>query len=119
MATSTTSTSSQVLPTATFLNNQTGPVGFGFQGFSGVNFTGNATKIYRDEGFFDLGMECWSYVWLPNTTNCCVTFCEDQHNATGYRCQARKREQSSGGFPRVYIWCDPHGLELNLNGTCS
>ncbi|KAB5518877.1 hypothetical protein GE09DRAFT_506088 [Coniochaeta sp. 2T2.1] len=117
-STSTTSTTPSPSPEPTFLNNQTGPLGFGFQGFSGINYTGNVTDIYRDEGFFDFGWDVSSYVWLPNGTSCCVTFCEDHHNATGYRCQARKREESSGGFPRIYIWCDPH-LQGIANGTCS
>lgn len=102
-----------------FLNNETGPIGFAFQGFSGVNYTGKATKLFREEGFFDLGIDCLSYVWLPNTTDCCVTFCADQHNAAGYICQARKREQASGPFPRIYIWCDQNVAVTKANNTCS
>jgi hypothetical protein len=115
---STTTSSSEPSPTPTFLNNQTGPVGFGFQGFSGKNFSGNVTPIYRDEGFVDFGFDVWSYVWLPNTTSCCITFCEDQHNATGWRCQIRKQKEASDPFPRIYIWCDP-GLVGKANNTCS
>lgn len=116
--TSSSSTSSGAAPTATFLNNQTGPVGFGFQGFSGVNYTGKATQIFRDEGFFDLGIDCLSYVWLPNTTSCCLTFCANQHDPVGYRCQIRKQEKASASFPRIYIWCDPN-LAGKANSTCS
>lgn len=117
--TGTCSTTSEPSPAATFLKDQTGAVGFAFQGFSGDNFTGNATKIYQDEGFFEFGMEISSYVWLSDETKCCVTFCESLHNATGYRCNARKREKASDPFPRIYIWCNQDFATTKANSSCS
>ncbi|KAK1759972.1 hypothetical protein QBC47DRAFT_117776 [Echria macrotheca] len=104
-------------PEPRFLNNQTAPVGLAFQGFSGTSYQGNATTIIQDEGFHDLDMEALSYVWLPDGTQCCLTFCEGPKNATGYWCDPRFRTAASSPFNRVYIWCGGDNGVKNV--TCS
>ncbi|CAI4214167.1 unnamed protein product [Parascedosporium putredinis] len=104
--TSSSSTTTSATPTATFLNNGTARTsGFAFQAYSELNYGGDATDIYIDEGFFDFGFEAWSYVWLPGDRNCCITFCEDKKNGTGYFCQERFRKEASDSFPRLAIYC--------------
>ncbi|KAL2018430.1 hypothetical protein VTK56DRAFT_849 [Thermocarpiscus australiensis] len=116
---STSSTSSAPSPTISFLNNQTDPrPGFAFQGFSEKNFEGNATAILRDEGFHDLGLNAWSYVWLPNNTDCCVTFCANQTTSTGYRCDMWHRNASSSSFSRVSLWCG-RNTNIEAREKCS
>jgi len=109
--------SSSPSPSVTFLNNQTGVLGFAFQGFSSYNYTGSHTTIYREQGFFNLGLDCLSYVWLPNGTDCCLTFCLNTTTASGWRCQPRYQTQASGPFPRIYIWCGNDNP--SANETCS
>ncbi|KAK0710307.1 hypothetical protein B0T26DRAFT_654182, partial [Lasiosphaeria miniovina] len=103
-------------PTATFLNNQTISAGLAFQGFSETDYEGKFTPIIRDEGFHDLGMNCTSYVWLPDSTTCCVTFCANKTTAVGWWCKPRYRSHASGAFPRIYIWCGNGDPEANQ--TC-
>jgi hypothetical protein len=103
--------------TTNFLTNGTAPQrGFAFQGFSGGNFTGNATGIYQQEGFYNLTEGIWSYVWLPDITGCCVTFCTNMTHATGYWCAERYRILDAEPFGRISIWC---GANYTMNSTCS
>ncbi|KAM7186140.1 hypothetical protein V8F33_011979 [Rhypophila sp. PSN 637] len=104
-----TSTITSSLPTQTveFLNNQTGVSGLAFQGFEEQHYLGESTNIIRQEGYHDLPFNCLSYVWLPNGTDCCVTFCANKTTAVGWRCDPRYREktESGTGFPRIHVWC--------------
>ncbi|KAK0640630.1 hypothetical protein B0T16DRAFT_379020, partial [Cercophora newfieldiana] len=99
-----------------FLNNGTAPPGLAFQAFSQPAYLGTATAVIQEEGFFDIGQRR-SYVWLPDDTGCCVTFCKDKTTATGWWCKARYRTNATGVFSRVYIWCG--GIDGVKNGTCS
>ncbi|KAK3903582.1 hypothetical protein C8A05DRAFT_32685 [Staphylotrichum tortipilum] len=120
-ASSTSSTSSAATPTISFLNNQTDPSTFerfAFQAYSGANMTGKATPVYRDEGFYDFGFNAVSYIWLPNNTNCCITYCESKTKATGYWCDLRRRNETSEPFPRLSIWCG-RGSNTKAQTKCS
>lgn len=79
---------------------------FAFQGFASPNYTGNATEIYSQTGFIDFPFDLISYVWLPNNTECCITFCRGTENKTGYWCDPRYQEEASGFFDRLMIGCD-------------
>jgi len=108
-------TSSAPTPSITFLNNQTNPSVFemfAFQGFSGNNFTGNATDIYLEPGYYDFNISITSYVWVTKKTDCCVTFCKDKKTTGGFRCDPirRNRTEDNESFPRVSLWC---GNRLN------
>jgi len=100
-----------------FLNNGTAPRGLAFQGFTGLNYTGNATNVIQDEGFHDLNIEARSYVWLQDDTNCCLTFCKGLKNDTGWWCNTRFRTNATAEFDRIYIWCG--GNDGIKNTTCS
>ncbi|KAK0617616.1 hypothetical protein B0T14DRAFT_388682, partial [Immersiella caudata] len=91
-------------PPPLFLNNGTAPGGLAFQAFSEPQYSGTATPIMQEEGFFDIG-ERRSYVWLPDDTRCCLTFCKDRTTSTGWWCATRYRPNASDVFSRVYIWC--------------
>jgi len=99
-----------------FLNNGTAPQGLAFQAFSEPSYMGNATVIIQEEGFHDIGARR-SYVWLPDDTKCCLTFCANMTTSTGWWCDARYRANASGVFSRVYIWCG--GNDGVKNETCS
>ncbi|KAJ9144211.1 hypothetical protein NKR23_g6089 [Pleurostoma richardsiae] len=116
-ASTTSSTVSSAAATPTYLNNQTGPVGFAFQGFSDRNFSGTATEVYLAEGFTDLPYNCSSYVWLPNGTSCCVTFCRNETASVGWWCQARKQPSASSAFERIFVGCGD--LASQAESRCS
>ncbi|KAL2134013.1 hypothetical protein VTI74DRAFT_1218 [Chaetomium olivicolor] len=104
----TSTTSSAPTPTITSLNSQIDPSVFqrgAFQGWSEANFTGNATKIYHDEGYFDFSFNVTSYIWLRNDTSCCVSFCANKTSAVGWWCANRRREKSDDKFSGLRIWC--------------
>ncbi|KAK1749708.1 hypothetical protein QBC47DRAFT_395510 [Echria macrotheca] len=100
------------------LNNSTAPhPGLAFQAFSSTSYLGTASPIIQEEGFYDLNILARSYVWLPDGTDCCLTFCTDKTTAAGWWCETRYRPDSSGPFARVYIWCG--GNDGVKNVTCS
>ncbi|GAB1315349.1 Plasma membrane fusion protein prm-1 [Madurella fahalii] len=98
------STSSAPSPTITFLNNQTEHVGQAFQAFSEREYEGNFTDIIRAEGFHDLPFKVFSYVWEPNGTQYCITYCYNKTDSAGYNCQPRYQPGTERHFQRVYIW---------------
>lgn len=102
--TSASSTSSAPAPTITFLNNQTDHVGQAFQGFSEYKYEGNATEIVREEGFHDLPFKILSYVWEPNGTKYCITYCYNETKSAGWGCDPRYQPGTDRHFQRVYIW---------------
>ncbi|SPO06413.1 uncharacterized protein DNG_09102 [Cephalotrichum gorgonifer] len=105
-STTTSSPTGTSTPEPNFLNNGTIPDrGIAFQAFSGTNYMGEASGIYNEEGFFDLGFNATSYVWIPNTSDCCVTFCQSEKNTSQFWCKERYRAESSGSFPRLGILC--------------
>jgi len=53
-----------------------------FQGFSSPSYLGSATPIIQNKGFHDLNISAQSYVWLPDSTECCLTFCTNKTTAT-------------------------------------
>lgn len=106
-------------PRPSFLNNQTKPEpGYAFQAFSDYHYNGNATRVYQrpDESWIDLPFPALSYVWFPNNTDCCVTFCVNLTFAGGFWCQDRRQPESSGPFPRIWIGC---GEEAPRKHACS
>ncbi|KAK4446187.1 hypothetical protein QBC34DRAFT_412082 [Podospora aff. communis PSN243] len=121
-STSSTATSSSSSPSSTpttipTLNNSTAPLGQAFQAFSAPDYLGSATPIIRALGFHDLNISAQSYVWLPDGTECCLTFCANRTTATGWWCDPRFQPQSSAPFRRVYVWCG--GNDGVKNETCS
>ena len=119
-------------PHIDFLNNETVPSrGIAFQAFTDHNYMGPATEIYNGEGFYDLGINATSYVWIPNDSDCCVTFCQSKKNTTQWWCRERFQQESSGPFPRLGVlcgtdfdrdygshWCAPEEeAEAETNGT--
>jgi hypothetical protein len=114
---SSSSSSSPTPTTIPTLNNSTAPRGQAFQAFSSPDYLGAATPIIRALGFHDLNISARSYVWLPDETGCCLTFCANRTTATGWWCQQRFQTQSSGPFQRVYVWCG--GNDGVKNETCS
>ncbi|KAK4168345.1 hypothetical protein QBC43DRAFT_310119 [Cladorrhinum sp. PSN259] len=83
------------------------------QAYSGVNFTGQMTRLLRIEGYYDIPFAGHSYVWLPNGTDeCCVTFCTNRTTATGWWCEERRRPEASEVFRRVQIWCGRNNKEV-------
>ncbi|KAK0624222.1 hypothetical protein B0T14DRAFT_517689 [Immersiella caudata] len=116
-ATSSSSSSSTPTPTVLTLNNSTAPRGLAFQAFQSPEYLGAATPIIQAEGFHDLNITANSYVWLPDGTECCLTFCANRTTATGWWCNRRFQTESSGPFGRVYVWCG--GNDGVKNVTCS
>lgn len=90
-----------------------GTDGFQFQAFLDPKYLGNASAIITEEGFTDLGMQAHSYVWLPNNTGCCVTFCQNLTYAGGWWCQQRYQQNASGWFERIYIGCGDDASQAN------
>lgn len=91
-----------------FLNNGTVPErGFAFQAFSHADYGGEAGDILTSEGFHDLGFKLLSYVWEPNDTGCCVSFCRNSSVSDNFWCQPRMRDriEAEEGFPRMGIIC--------------
>jgi hypothetical protein len=78
---------------------------FSFQAFEDKNYQGQMTDLIEKEGFHDLGFNATSYVWFPATDNCCVTFCANKKESTGYWCDPRKRPAADDEFTRVSLWC--------------
>ncbi|KAK3693051.1 hypothetical protein B0T22DRAFT_475900 [Podospora appendiculata] len=122
--TTTTSTARTPTPTPVFLNNQTSPSStIAFQAFSEAEYLGKATGVMQKTGFYDLGLDCKSFVWLPKGTACCVTLCANRTTAVGAVCDERfeKRVTVTGAaarsFPRVHLWCGDGDPRANV--TCS
>lgn len=115
---STTSSASAEPTNIEFLNNQTDPsLLFAFQGFTEPNFEGEATPIIRERDGSNLNLTAVSYVWRPNDSHCCVSFCQSRKDKRpDWICDERYRKKSSESFKRIYIWC---GLErLTENSRC-
>lgn len=104
MSSSATSSSAEATPT--FLNNQTAPNSFAFQAFSDYSYGGNASEVFREEGFIDIGFDAVSYVWLNNGSTCCITFCQGEEDVVGWRCDDRRQNSSTSELNRVNIWCN-------------
>lgn len=103
----TTSATSAPTPTQTTLNNQTyNDANYAMQGFADVQYQGNATEIYREEGFTDLPYNCSSYVWERGASGCCITFCSNTTYSGGYWCDTRYQPKASLPVARFFIWCD-------------
>ena len=91
---------------------------YAFQGYSAANFTGNATSILFDEGYYDFGFKVKSYIWLPNATNCCITFCQNKTATVGWHCDTRRRNLTDTPFPRLSVWCG-RGTNTKAQTQCS
>ncbi|PNY26148.1 Uncharacterized protein TCAP_03906 [Tolypocladium capitatum] len=116
-----TSTTTSSAPEPTFLNNRTGPAtnSFAFQGFSQNEYLGHATAIVHDEGGTDFNFRIHSYVWMPNLTSCCLSFCNNATAAgeTGWWCNERFQKNSTSTFTRIFVWCgEPHN---DAHAKCS
>ncbi|KAK4119057.1 hypothetical protein N657DRAFT_684741 [Parathielavia appendiculata] len=106
------STSSAPSPTITSLLDQTDPAMFQtfmFQAWQGNNFTGQRTDILWEEGYYNLGFNATSYIWVQEVVKCCLTFCADETNDLGWYCDARRRNATDdpAGFPRLAICTSP------------
>jgi len=95
-------TSSSLTPKPTFLNNQTQD--FAFQPFEKHDYKGQAIQPIKTQGPFHLSFNSSSYVWQPNGTNCCVTFCEG-FTWEGWWCTQRFQPNASGTFDNGIIGC--------------
>lgn len=81
---------------------------FKFQGWSGLNFTGETTEVIRGIGITQFAYDIRSYVWDPDGYTCCVSFCNDTVSSTGsYRCGVYSQPRSSGSFNRIVTLCGP------------
>lgn len=101
----------------TFLNNQTYSLpGLAFQAFSGTDYVGNVSDVARDEDFLILLFAANSYVWLPDDTDCCITFCSDGSMAVGWWRDERHQKDASSAFTRVWIGC---GSSAHAEHACS
>lgn len=94
-------------PAASSLDDETPNVGFMLQAWEEPQYTGDKTRVYTEEGFYDFPFMAWSYVWFPNKTDCCLTFCASptNHTPTGWWCDHRRRPKTDKSFGRVNIWC--------------
>lgn len=79
---------------------------------------GNYTDVIVKRGPTNLNFTANSYIWKPNITNCCLSFCNTPHDVDpDWQCDERYRKKSSSSFKRIFVWC---GLErLNENSKCS
>jgi len=112
-----TATTTSELTGPSFLNNQTVPdPSQAFQAFRDFNYLGNATPVIRSLGFYNIGFAANSYVWLPNDTSCCVTFCANTTYSGGWWCDQRYQPNASGPFARVWIGC---GVDAHQEHSCS
>jgi hypothetical protein len=103
-----------------FLNNQTHITDdFAFQGFSDPDYGGNATDILSLEDGVNFNFSIASYVWAPQDTGCCLTFCMNATEAgnVGWLCGARKQPKSSDRFRRIFVWCGE--VHSEKNAVCS
>lgn len=79
---------------------------FKFQGWSGINFTGESTEVVRGVGITQFPFDIRSYVWDPNGYTCCLSFCNETVSSRGsYRCTVLSQPQSSGPFNRIVTLC--------------
>lgn len=121
-ATETATKTATEAPSATpqFLNNGTVlPETLAFQGFSDTDYLGNATEILTEERGFNFDFGIASYVWAPQGTGCCLTYCMNATDTgmVGWGCQARKQPASSDEFRRIFIWCGKE--QSQENAVCS
>lgn len=108
--------SEQPSPTPEFLNNQTIYTDtFAFQGFSDTDYNGNATEIFTEEDGLNFDFGIASYVWAPQNTGCCLTYCMNATDSgmVGWGCTPRKQPKSSDRFRRIFIWCGEKHSEQN------
>ena len=95
-------------PTISFLSNQTDRTykGYALQVYEKNDFEGKASPIFWDEGFYDLGFDATSWIWVPNGLDACVTFCANKTTRTGYACTDRRKHATDDGksFKRVSVW---------------
>ncbi|KLU86077.1 hypothetical protein MAPG_05096 [Magnaporthiopsis poae ATCC 64411] len=81
---------------------------FKFQGWSGVNFSGETTEVIRGIGITQFAFNIRSYVWDPDGYTCCVSFCNDTVSDGGaYRCGVLSQPRSSAFFNRIVTLCGP------------
>ncbi|EAQ91652.1 predicted protein [Chaetomium globosum CBS 148.51] len=95
-------------PTISFLSNQTDRTykGYALQVYEKNDFEGKASPIFWDEGFYDLGFDATSWIWVPNGLDACVTFCANKTTRTGFACTDRRKHATDDGisFKRVSVW---------------
>jgi hypothetical protein len=113
-------------PSISFLYNQTDETyeGFALQAYEKNDFQGKASSILWEEGFFDLGFDATSWIWIPNGLDACVTFCASETEDTGYRCQPTRKNATTynRSFKRVHIWRGAwrkDGTIERMSETCS
>lgn len=124
---STTITSSSTgTPTPTSLSNQTRE--FSFEGYELPNYGGNRTGVIQKVGAAQFDFNCTSYIWQPNDSLCCVTFCA-VHKWGGWWCQPKQQlvratakqpidsransssQNASGSYDNIIIGCGSETLE--------
>lgn len=44
-------------------------------------------------------------MWIPNDSDCCVTFCQSKANTTQWWCRERFQYEASREFPRLGVLC--------------
>ncbi|KAL2144242.1 hypothetical protein VTI28DRAFT_9453 [Corynascus sepedonium] len=94
---------------------------FEFRAWSEPNFQGEASEVYREEGFYDLPFNLTSWLWATDKTDCCVSFCLDEDTyGGGYRCDSKRQGKTAGGvgYPRVSLWCGDRNDE-EMRHRCS
>lgn len=123
-----TTSSSTPAPTPTNLSELPKKIFYQFQGWEQKDFQGNATKIYSEDGYWDLEFEVRSWAWTPTeiipNPNCCITFCRNRTDAGGYWCQEKRQKEVSnkenlpngGKFGRIWTGC---GDDARQQHKCS
>ncbi|KAI1848894.1 hypothetical protein JX266_005322 [Neoarthrinium moseri] len=109
-STKTSTTPGTATPTADF--NVT-KYDFSFQSWEQPNFTGRASDKYDEVGAQMFGFNSTSYIWEPNGTDCCVSFCASTERG-GYWCDKKTQRQASGPFNLIIIAC---GADERLNSS--
>ncbi|KAK4245109.1 hypothetical protein C7999DRAFT_16653 [Corynascus novoguineensis] len=116
--TPTQSSTTSASPTSSFNPDPTLFQHFEFRAWSEPNFKGEASEVYREEGFYDLPFNLTSWVWATHKTDCCVSFCLDENTyGGGYRCDSTRRSKTAGGvgYSRVSLWCgDRNDEEMRM-----
>ncbi|KAG5956104.1 hypothetical protein E4U58_006752 [Claviceps cyperi] len=97
-----------------FLNNETWTRDglLAFQAFARPNFGGVSSAIYTGDGtrdfVVDVQFDAHSFVWVPNSHQCCLNLCSNGTRAgrMGFVCGQRKQKVTMRAVARVFVWCN-------------
>ncbi|KAH8666793.1 hypothetical protein BX600DRAFT_511692 [Xylariales sp. PMI_506] len=90
---------------------------FSFQAYADKNYGGTASDIFQSIGAFSMGFNASSYIWQPNGSGCCVTFCQVK-SWVGWWCDPQQQLSVYGRFDNVVIGCVDETEEAS-DGRCA